>query len=249
MLHKVMLHNKTILIIGSTNGIGRAAYKLCADYGAHVIGVGRSSEAGEAIAREHGGRFITLDVTDDDALTNMFEELARKNVALDGAINNAAMSHDAVPINEHKLELFDRVFALNVRSMFHCLQHEIRAMRPNGGAIVNIASIAGRRGYAGLSIYSASKHAVIGLTRSAALDCAADNIRVNVVCPGSTRTEMFERQMETRPGGAEGTIRGIPLGRISEPEEPAAAAVWLLSDQASFITGETLTTDGGRTIA
>lgn len=243
-----MLQNKTVLVVGSTNGIGRAAYQLCAKNGANVIGVGRNLDAGEAIAREYGGRFIPLDVTEDNAVATMFARLADENVQLNGAVNNAAMSHDALPIDQHNLEVFDRVFALNVRSMFHCLQHEIAAMRPRGGSIVNVASIGGRRGFPGLSIYSASKHAVIGLTRCAALDCAADNVRVNALCPGTTRTEMFEMQMKTRPGGEEATLRGIPLGRISEPEEPAAAAVWLLSDQASFVTGETLTTDGGRTV-
>ncbi|MHB9879986.1 SDR family NAD(P)-dependent oxidoreductase [Pacificimonas sp. ICDLI1SI03] len=244
-----MLRDKTILVIGSTSGIGRAAYELCASHGARVIGIGRSQEAGESIARSCGGRFIPLDITDEDAVVRLFEYLAQENIKLDGAINNAAMTHDAAPIDRQDLSLFDQVFSINVRSLFHCLQHEISAMRKDGGSIVNISSIAGRRGFAGLSIYSASKHAVIGLTRSAALDCAADNVRVNSVCPGTTRTEMFERQMKTRPGGAEATIKGIPMGRISEPTEPAAAAVWLLSDQASFVTGETLTIDGGRTIA
>lgn len=117
-----------------------------------------------------------------------------------------------------------------------------------GGAIVNVASIAGLRAYPGPSLYCAAKHAVIGMTKAAALDAAEDGIRVNCLCPGTTATAMITRQMETRPGGLDGTIARIPLGRASAPEEQAAA-IWLLSAQSSFVTGETLVVDGGRTLS
>ncbi|PEQ11302.1 hypothetical protein B2G71_17200 [Novosphingobium sp. PC22D] len=243
------LRDRTVLIVGCTSGIGAAAYRLCAEEGARVLGVGRRKGEGEALARECGGRFAQVDIRDEAAVDAFFAGLAENGVTLDGAINNAATTQDAAPIDALGLELFDRVFALNVRALFHCLARETAMMRGGGGSIVNIASIAGRRGFAGLAAYSASKHAVIGLTRSAALDGAGDGIRVNAVCPGTTRTEMFAQQMKTRPGGEAATVRGIPLGRAADPDEPARAAVWLLSDQASFVTGEIVTVDGGRTIA
>ena len=116
------------------------------------------------------------------------------------------------------------------------------------GAIVNTSSIAGTRGYEGLAAYSASKHAIVGLTRCAALDAAPHGIRVNCLCPGTTRTPMLERQMLTRPGGEQKTLHAIPLQRFGTPAEQAQAAAWLLSDQSGFVTGETLVVDGGRTI-
>lgn len=243
-----MLDDRTVLVVGATAGIGAATYRLCCQHGAKVIGIGRNEAAGRALEDECGGRFVVGDITDTHWLAGFFTGLSRDGVQLDGAVNNAGMSHAAIPLDDLPLSLFDQVFALNVRATFACLQHEMAAMRSRGGAIVNVASIAGKRGFAGLSAYSASKHAVIGLTRAAALDGAARGIRVNAVLPGTTRTAMFEMQMESRPGGAQGTIAGIPLGRASQPDEQAAAIAWLLSGQSSFVTGETLTADGGATI-
>ena len=120
-------------------------------------------------------------------------------------------------------------------------------MRPNGGSIVNVSSIAGKIGFAGLSVYCATKHAVIGITRAAALDGAPNDIRINALLPGTTGTEMMAEQMRTRPGGLDSTLARIPLGRISTPTEQANAALWLLSDDSSFVTGECLTVDGGTT--
>jgi len=123
-----------------------------------------------------------------------------------------------------------------------------RMKRHRRGAIVNTSSIAGVRGFPGLAAYTASKHAIVGLTRSAALDAADWNIRVNCLCPGTTRTPMMERQMLTRPNGEQGTLARIPLKRIATPAEQANAAAWLLSDSASFVTGEELVVDGGITV-
>lgn len=243
------LEGKTILINGCTSGIGAAAFRLAAERGATVIGTGRRRDQGEALANECDARFVALDLTNDGEVAALFAGLAADNVRLDGAVNNAAMTQDAVPIDRMELGLFDRLMALNLRATFHCLQLEMAAMRANGGSIVNISSIAGKRGFPGLAGYTASKHAVIGLTRSAALDGAADNVRVNAVLPGTTRTEMFEQQMLTRPGGATATIAGIPMRRIASPGEIAESIVWLLSDAASFVTGECIATDGGRTIS
>ncbi len=242
-----MLEGRTILIVGSTGGIGEATYRLCRQLGADVIGTGRRQAEGERIAREAGGRFEPLDVTDDAAVRALFVQLAATGTGIDGAVNNAAMTQDAAPLDQLELTLFDQLFAVNVRAMFDCLRHEMAAMRGRGGSIVNVASIAGKRGYPGLALYTASKHAVIGLTRSAALDGGADAIRVNAVLPGTTRTDMFEQQMKTREGGEAGTVAGIALRRTADPGEQARAIAWLLSDQSSFVTGEALTVDGGKT--
>ncbi|MFV0643239.1 MAG: SDR family NAD(P)-dependent oxidoreductase [Sphingomonadaceae bacterium] len=242
-----MLDGRTILVVGCTSGIGAEIYRACIKAGATVIGIGRRNDQGRALAEECGGLFEAVDITDDSAISSFFDTLPGRGIILDGAINNAATTHDAIPVDQMDMALFDQVFSINVRALFYCLSREIAMMRGHGGAVVNVASIAGIRGYPGLSLYSASKHAVVGLTKSAALDGARDNIRVNALLPGTTRTEMFETQMQTRPGGEEMTVAGIPLGRVSGPEEPAAAALWLLSDQASFVTGTTLVSDGGRT--
>jgi len=145
--------------------------------------------------------------------------------------------------------VFDQIMAINVKGTWRCMQAEIATMKTRGrGAIVNTSSIAGIRGIPGLAAYSASKHAILGLTRCAALDTAAWGIRVNGLCPGTTRTPMMERQMRTRPNGEQATLARIPLQRVATPEEQANAAAWLLSDKASFVTGEELTVDGGGTI-
>jgi A-factor type gamma-butyrolactone 1'-reductase (1S-forming) len=140
-----------------------------------------------------------------------------------------------------------KVIAVNLRGTWMCVGREMAAMRAGGGSIVNVASIAGKRGFAGLSAYCASKHAVVGLTRAAALDGAASGVRVNAVLPGTTRTQMLDLQMETRPGGLQGTLQRIPLGRVAEASEQAEAIVWLLSKQSSFVTGECIAVDGGTT--
>jgi A-factor type gamma-butyrolactone 1'-reductase (1S-forming) len=244
-----LLAGKTVLINGCTSGVGAAVFRLAAEKGATVIGTGRRRDQGEALARECGGRFVPLDLASDEMLEALFAGFANDGVMLDGAVNNAAMTQDAVPIDRMEPAVFDRLMAINLRATFRCLQLEMAAMRANGGSIVNVASIAGKRGFPGLAAYTASKHAVVGLTLSAALDGAADKVRVNAVLPGTTRTEMFEQQMQTRPGGEAATIAGIPLRRIARPGEIAESIVWLLSDAASFVTGEGLTVDGGRTIA
>lgn len=243
-----MLDGKTILINGCTSGIGAATFWLAAERGASVIGTGRRREQGEALARECGARFVALDLTNDAEIEALFARLAEDGVTLDGAINNAAMTQHAVAIDQMEPDLFDRLMALNVRATFRCLQLEMAAMRARGGSIVNVSSIAGKRGFPGLAGYVASKHAVIGLTRSAALDGAADNVRVNAVLPGSTRTEMIDQQMQTRPGGEAATVAATPLRRTATPAEVAESIVWLLSDAASFVTGECIAVDGGRTI-
>lgn len=246
-----MLEGKVILVSGASAGIGRAAVHLFAREGAKVIATARREAEGRAAIAEAGNdaRFKAADLRDVASIDALFGYIESEFGRLDGAFNNAAMTQDCVPLVDTPLELYQQVFDTNVRSIFLCMQRELRIMlRQGSGAVVNTSSIAGVRGFPGLSMYSASKHAVIGMTKSAALDAAAFGVRVNCICPGTTRTEMMEIQMRTRPGGEQETLKGIPLGRVSSPEEQAETAAWLLSDRASFVTGEQLIVDGGRTV-
>ena len=249
-----LLAGKRILITGASSGIGRDAALLFAREGALVIATARREPEGETLIAEileQGGQgaFFRSDISVPGEVDALFEAIRRQFGGLDGAFNNAAMTQDAIPLSETPLELYETVYNTNVRGTLLCLQQELKIMLKQGsGAIVNTASIAGVRGYAGLSLYSSSKHAVIGLTKVAALEGAAGGVRVNCICPGTTRTAMQEKQMLTRPGGAAATIASIPLRRMAQPREQASAAAWLLSDNASFVTGDTMIVDGGRTI-
>lgn len=250
-----LLEGKRILVTGASSGIGRDAALLFAREGATVIATARRKPEGETLIAQildqgGAGAFIRCDISVPDDVDALFEAIRQRYGGLDGAFNNASIPQDAIPLSETPLDLYEALYNTNVRGTFLCLRQELGIMlRQGGGSIVNTGSIAGVRGYAGLSLYSSSKHAVIGLTKVAALEGAARGVRVNCICPGTTRTPMFDQQMRTRPGGAAGTIAGIPLGRISEPREQASAAAWLLSDQASFVTGDIMIVDGGRTIA
>ena len=248
------LEGKRILITGASSGIGAAAMQLFAAEGAMVIGAARRHDEGELIAeriRQSGGdaRFIRTDIADGDSVRALFTDIESSLGGLDGAFNNASLTQASSPFEQTPDEVYDRLFDINVRGTWLCMKAELRLMKANrAGAIVNTSSIAGMRGFNEISVYSATKHAVIGLTRSAAIDAAPFGVRVNCICPGTTRTPMMEEQMRTREGGMALTISRIPLGRISEPVEQAQAALWLLSDQASFVTGQSFAVDGGGTI-
>lgn len=250
-----LLAGKRVLVTGASSGIGRDAALLFAREGAIVIATARREEEGATLVaqiRQQGGtgEFIRSDISVPGEVEHLFDTIRKHHDGLDGAFNNASITQDAMPLSDTPLELYEAVYNTNVRGTLLCLQQELKIMLKQGaGAIVNTASIAGVRGYAGLSLYSSSKHAVIGLTKVAALEGAARGVRVNCICPGTTRTAMLEKQMRTRPGGAATTVAGIPLGRMAEPLEQARAAAWLLSDHASFITGDVMIVDGGRTIA
>jgi NAD(P)-dependent dehydrogenase (short-subunit alcohol dehydrogenase family) len=243
------LEGRTVLITGSASGIGRATALAFAREGARLV-LGDVAPAGEetaAAARALGveAHFQRTDVTipaDVDALV----ERAIRRGRLDCAVNNAGIEGALAPTAGYPPEDFERVIQVNLIGVWRCLRAEIPAMLgAGGGAIVNTASVAGLVGAGGLSAYVASKHAVVGMTRVAAIEYAKEGIRVNAVCPGVIDTPMVDRLSLAMPNLREALLAMKPMGRLGLPEEVAAAVVWLCSDAASFVTGHALAVDGG----
>jgi NAD(P)-dependent dehydrogenase (short-subunit alcohol dehydrogenase family) len=245
-----MLEGKSALVTGAASGIGRASALAFAREGARVmladVDEAEGEKAAEAI-RDAGGeaRFARADVTREDEVEAMVRETTDAFGGLDCALNNAGMTGAAAPLQGLALEEFERVIALNLVGVFLCVKHEIPAMRDGGGAIVNMASGAGLIPTPGLAPYCASKHGVLGLTKTAALENARTGIRVNAICPGSTDTPMLQAAMAADPQVRKMILSGQPGGRLGTAEEIAEAAVWLCSDRASFVTGHSMIVDGG----
>jgi NAD(P)-dependent dehydrogenase (short-subunit alcohol dehydrogenase family) len=244
---------KTVLVTGASSGIGRASALLLASQGAHVIvSARREDRARQTVAaiREAGGAadFIAVDIASEASIDALFAEIETMG-PLHGALNNAGTEGEHSPLPDMPVEEFDRVMNTNVRGTWLCLRHEASLMRAQGyGSIVNVSSIAGVVGFAQSSAYTTSKHAVVGMTRSAALDFAASGVRVNCLCPGGTTTEMSERWVSRVPGGEAVVAQGVPMKRFGRPEELAATAVFMLSDAAAYMTGAIIVVDGGSTV-
>ena len=247
------LAGKSILITGAASGIGRATALVAAREGAALVLADVSSDAGESAAiqiREHGGQaaFARCDVTrqaDVDAAVQTAVDLYGR---LDGAFNNAGIEGPLAATADYSDDEFERVIQVNLIGVWRCLRAELAAMLKQGrGAIVNTASVAGLVGAKAMPAYDASKHAVVGLTKSCALDYAKKGIRVNAVCPGVIQTPMVDRLAAAAPGMMRALVGVEPIGRVGAPEEIGEAVVWLLSDSASFVTGTTLAVDGGLT--
>ncbi|MEN8143911.1 MAG: glucose 1-dehydrogenase [Gemmatimonadota bacterium] len=248
------LDDSVVLVTGATSGIGLATAEAFAAKGSKVVLSGRRTELGEPAAQaiRHGGGdalFVQTDMTDDAQVDRLVSQTVDHYGRLDIAFNNAGIEGDPLtPLHESSLDSYARVFDTNVRAVLYSMMREVPAMLASGGgAIVNNASIAGLIGFPGASIYCASKHAVIGLTKSAALEYAAAGIRVNAVAPAVIKTGMFERFASQTEGLLDHAVTLHPIGRFGESPEVAQAVVWLSSPENSFTTGVTIPIDGGFT--
>src|SRR4249919_1543341 len=245
------MSNPVVLITGALSGIGRAAAVAFAKKGAKVVVAGRRDEAGKALVDElrsfgSEAEFINADVRKEDDVRALVDKTVARFGRLDVAVNNAGTEGKPGPITDQTAESFAATFDTNVLGTLLSMKHELRVMQAQGhGSIINISSTYGHEGAAGASVYAASKHAVEGLTKSAALEGAKSGVRVNAVAPGPTDTGMLNRFTGSSERKAALT-KTVPLGRVGDPVEIAHAAIFLASDNASFITGQILAADGGK---
>jgi len=244
-------NQKVAIITGGSSGIGRATAVALAKEGARVvIAAHRAKESEETLqlVKEAGGDgiFIKTDVGREDEVKQLVELTVGKFGRLDYAFNNAGIEATTKSFVDETPSIFDKVMSINVKGVWLSMKYEIPQMlKIGGGAIVNMSSIAGVIGFPQMPIYVASKHAVLGLTKSAALEYAKSGIRINAVAPGLIETDMLERAVDANSQLRKQFDAVTPMGHIGKPEEIANAVVWLLSNKASFVTGHTLIIDGG----
>lgn len=247
-MSELTLAGQAAMVTGAGSGMGRAAALAMARAGARVLLVGRRAEPLEAVAAEIaalGGKAIAYpaDVSQRAGVRAAVDAAVKEFGALNLAFNNAGGHGDPASIEQVGEDEEDYYIDLNFRAVYWCVKYQVAQMRlQGGGAIVNNASIFGLKGMGGIAYYAASKFAVVGLTKSVALECAADGIRINAVAPGGTETPNFLRVMN---GDAHAMDAMVPMGRIGQPDEVADAVVWLLSPQAGYVTGSVLSIDGG----
>lgn len=245
---------KVAFVTGAASGIGRATALAFARAGASVAVADVSEQANQETARileKEGGRAIAVrcDVTRTDQVKAALDKTIEAFGRLDFAFNNAGIEQPIMATADLTEQDWDQILTVNLRSVFLCMKHEIPLMlKQGGGAIVNTSSGAGVKGIAGQGAYCAAKFGIIGLTKAAALDYAAQNIRINAVCPGIISTAMMDRFTGGTSEGRERVISQEPVGRMGKPEEIAAAVLWLCSDAAAFVIGHALVIDGGQTV-
>jgi NAD(P)-dependent dehydrogenase (short-subunit alcohol dehydrogenase family) len=245
-----MVDGKVAPVTGAGRGIGEASARLFAAEGATVVVADIDGSLAVAVARsirEAGGQAsaVQADVTAEESVAAMIAAVVERHGRIDCAHNNAGISGQMTSFTELSLDDWHRMIAINLTSVFLCLKYELLAMvAAGGGAIVNTSSGAGVVGFGGLPHYVAAKHGVLGLTKSAAQEYAKAGIRVNAICPGTTRTPMIESFIAGNPDIERMVTRGIGRGVLGEPDEVAQAAVWLCSDRASFVSGESMLVDG-----
>jgi NAD(P)-dependent dehydrogenase (short-subunit alcohol dehydrogenase family) len=246
---------KAALVIGGTTGIGASVVNDFAANGCDIAFAGLEREEGAALEQRinaaNPGRalFVQTDVRDEAAVEELVTKASDRFGRIHYAVNNAGVEGPFGPLQEVSEADFDRVMDINVKGVWLGMKYQIRHMLAHGGgAIVNTASSAGVVSIPQIAIYSASKHAIVGLSKAAALEQARSGIRINVVAPGPVRTGLLSRMVQGHID-LESIANSVPMGRISDPQEIASAILWLCSDAASFVTGHTLLADGGLTIA
>jgi len=246
-----LLENKVVLVTGGGSGIGRATSLLLAKQGAKVMiadYVPESAERTVKLIKDAGGNAncIAAEVSMPKQVEAMVAKTVEVYGRLDGAFNNAGIEGKMADTVEYPEETFDRIMAINLKGVWLCMRAEIPQMlKTGGGAIVNTASGAGLVGVPMLSAYNASKHGVVGLTKTAALEYAQKNIRVNCVCPGLINTPMVARMIDSGGMNEQESVAAEPVRRMGRPEEIGEGVVWLLSNAASFVTGHSMSIDGG----
>lgn len=249
----MIMKNKVGIVTAGGSGIGRASALAFAREGAIVVVSDIDDSSGQAtveMIKNKGGEasYIACNVSNEEEVKELVAKTVEKYGRLDFAHNNAGIGAPAMPINETETKNWDRCIQITTTSVYYCLKYEIDAMlQSGGGAIVNTASTSGLTGSENLATYSAAKWAVNGLTKSTALEFGKKNIRVNSICPGMTMSASLEHWKKEVPDQAKQVEDAIPMGRMGQPEEQANAAVWLCSEQASYITGVNLPVDGGAT--
>ncbi|KOP26672.1 short-chain dehydrogenase [Hapalosiphon sp. MRB220] len=249
-----MFAKKVAIITGGSSGIGRATAIAFAKEGAKVVVASRriqeSQETVELI-RNVGGEafFVKTDVSQEADVKTMVEKTIETYGRLDYGFNNAGIDQIPTPLPEQTEETFDQLININLKGVWLAMKYEIAQMlKTGGGAIVNTASIGGLIGFPGIPIYIASKHAVLGLTKAAAIEYAKSGIRINAISPGTVITDLFERSLGKDPQMKEQIMAMHPIGRAGTPEEIASAVLWLCSEGAGFTIGQSLTVDGGFTV-
>ncbi len=248
-----LFENKVALVTGASSGIGRETSLAFAKEGAKVVVSDINTKGGEEtveLIKKAGGeaKFIKNDVSDANEVKKMIEETVKLYGSLDIAINNAGIGGAWGRLADYDIEEYQKVIDVNVSGVFYCLKYEIQQMlKQGGGAIVNISSIAGLKGLQNSGPYSASKHAVLGLTKTAALEYATKNIRVNAIAPVFTLTPLFEQIFKINAEYEEKLKNNVPMKRYGSVQDIANGILWLCSDQAGFITGHTMPIDGGMT--
>jgi NAD(P)-dependent dehydrogenase (short-subunit alcohol dehydrogenase family) len=245
------MSDQVVLITGALTGIGRATAFAFAKEGARVVVSGRREDTGEALAGELRGlgaeaEFIKADVRHEDDVKTLVDKTVARFGRIDVAVNNAGTEGQVGPITDQTAESVAATFDTNVVGTILSMKHELKAMIPAGkGSIINVSSLLGHRGFAYTSIYTASKHAVEGLTKAAALEVAESGIRVNAVAPGPVETAMLNRFTGTEEVKA-GLASSVPMKRVGTPDELANVIVFLGSDKSSFVTGQVYSADGGK---
>lgn len=244
-----LLEDKVAIVTGAASGIGRASALVFAREGAALMIADIDERGGRETLEMLGGaiaHFVRADVSSNRECVALVDETTRRFGRLDCAFNNAGIEGQIAPTLDCTDDNWVRTIATNLTGTWFSLRAELRQMLRQGhGAIVNMASVAGLVGFAGLPAYVASKHGVVGLTKTAALEYAENNIRINAVCPGEIRTPMIDRVIQGRRDEEEAFIALEPIGRMGEPREVGEAAAWLCSDRASFVTGHAMAVDGG----